>query len=233
MASTTSGVLAARHAEPSDLPALVNVFAKSFHPVSPFMRRAFPDTPIMREWWKKVHTFAIDDPDVRLLIVTDLSSDSIVALLRYRIHGPSSADLVVDAGTWSRVPLSVDHDHELCNAFTDFLAEGRRVFIGGRPHIFVELLATVHEFKGRGVGRLLIDTMCREADQAGWPCFVETNGAIVKFYEKFGFKTKAMKEMPGSFGYEEFIMVRPAGLWSLYMCQSSEMIICDVAEFQD
>lgn len=47
----------------------------------------------------------------------------------------------------------------------------------------------------------------QKADEVGQDVFVETNGAVVKFYNASGFKVKARIMMSGGLGYEEYIMI--------------------------
>ena len=148
----------------------------------------------------------MSDPSVRLLVVTDASADNTVAAVgRWRI---GSADGKTDAGTWSGIPLSSDHDAELCNAFIDFLASRRCAAMNSRPHCFIELLVVDHACKGQGVGQLLLEQCCREADEGAMECFVETNGGAVGFYQKTGFELRERMQMPGGFGYQEYVLVR-------------------------
>ena len=206
--------LSLRAATEADLPRLTDVFFESFHPVSAFMKQAIPDTPLTRDYWTRTNTNALVDPDVRLMVVTDTSStpEHIVALGRFRAT-PSTPSIgsehPLDAGTWSRVALTPDHDIGLCTAFIDFLALGRnKTMPDGRLHYLIELVATSHQCKGSGAGKLLLEWVCTEADREGLPAFVETNQDIVKFYERAGFAVVETLSMPGGFGYEEYIMVR-------------------------
>lgn len=194
----------------SDCLGLTTIFAKSFHPVSSFMRQAIPDTPMTRAWWDRVNSVALDDPDIRLMKVVDRSrGNQIAAIARYRIATRKPiAGKGEDSGTWSKIPLTEDHDRELCTAFIEFMGNARKDHMGDRLHILIELLATVHDFKGRGAGRLLVGRICEDADRETVECFVETNRDIVPFYEKFGFVVKERRDMPGGYGYSEFIMVR-------------------------
>ena len=74
----------------------------------------------------------------------------------------------------------------------------------------LEVLATVHDYKGRGAGKMLVKWGCNEADKAGVEVFVETNNSAVSFYQQFGFKLELEAEMPGGLGYREDILVRAA-----------------------
>lgn len=202
--------LVLRSATASDRLELTAIFAKSFHPVSPFMRQAIPDTPVTRAWWDRVNSVALEDPDVRLIKVMESSrGDLIAGIARYRtVTRKLAADKNEESGTWSKVPLTEDHNHELCIAFIEFMGNARKDHMGDRPHLFIELLATIHDFKGRGAGRLLVNRICEDADREGLEIFVETNRDIVPFYEKFGFVVKEQRDMPGYHEYSEFIMIR-------------------------
>lgn len=57
---------------------------------------------------------------------------------------------------------------------------------------------------------MLLDWGCNRADQEGVEVFVETNLAALPFYRKFGFELVVEAEMPGDFGYTEYVLVRPA-----------------------
>ena len=216
MTDTSKRPLALRAATEVDLPRLTDVFFESFHPVSAFMRRAIPDTPLTRDYWTRTNTNALLDPDVRLMVVTDTSitPEHIIALGRFRAT-PSTpfigSEHPLDAGTWSRVALSPDHDIGLCTAFIDFLALGRnKTMPEGQLHYLIELVATSHQYKGSGAGKLLLEWVYAEADKDGLPVFVETNQDIVKFYERSEFGVVETLSMPGGFGYEEYIMLRPS-----------------------
>jgi hypothetical protein len=198
-----------RQATNADIPRLVDVFFEAFHPVSPYMRQAQPDTMIVRKFWDTTFRQALDDPELTVMVVVDCSVEPhrIIALGRFRLSPPSAS---LDAGQWSRIPWTEDHDVELCDGFASFLASCRQKMMHGVEHYFIELLATSHLHKQTGAGRLLLEWVCRQADQNHIPIFVETNGDIVSFYEKFDFEVKERLIMPGGHGYEEFIMIRDA-----------------------
>ncbi|KAK1234976.1 hypothetical protein PQX77_001810 [Marasmius sp. AFHP31] len=214
-----------RRAEPTDAKKMAPIFASSFHPVSPYMKRAMPDTPVVEAWWEAIHDYSAASSDVSIHIVT--CADEIVALARWRFSSPtwdtepikrsqpesenSTLAFTGDssAGTWSLFRLSSDHDEELCKSMIDFLGATRKSYMSGRAHVLVELVLCAHEYKGVGAGRMLIEQCMREADERGLEVFVQTNGPIVKFYEKFGFEEKERLVMPGGYGYEEIILVRP------------------------
>ncbi|KAJ8073460.1 hypothetical protein PM082_011736 [Marasmius tenuissimus] len=215
-----------RQAEPTDTKEMSPLFASSFHPVSPYIKRAMPDTPVVEAWWEAIHNYSVTSPDISIHVVT--CADEIVALGRWRFSSPTwdtepiegsqpdseNSNLAftsdTSAGTWSLFGFSPDHDEEMCKSLIDFLGVTRKSYMSGRAHVLLELVLCAHEYKGVGAGRMLVEQCVREADERGLEIFVETNGPIVKFYEKFGFEVKERLVMPGGYGYEEIILVRPA-----------------------
>jgi GNAT superfamily N-acetyltransferase len=191
----------------ADLPALQHTFAASFHPVSPFMVQVFPDTPVMREWWTTVNTYALNDATASLTIAADTTTGAILGLIRTSIASfPSVPE--VNAGAWSHVPLTSDHDKLLYDGMVDFMIQQRRVFMSTTRHCIIELLAVVHDAKGRGVGSLLLGSVCDAADREGVQCFVEANAKAVPFYTRMGFGVRAELDMPGGHDYREYILIR-------------------------
>lgn len=121
-------------ANDTDLPALSSIFAKSFHPVSSFMKQAIPDTLQTSQWWSEMYSFGLNDPEVQIMKVVDAAADKrIVALAQWRLPARLRA-MAVNAGSWSAVPLTGDHDKVLCNAFIGLMAEQRRAVMQDRPH---------------------------------------------------------------------------------------------------
>ncbi|KAF9258272.1 hypothetical protein L218DRAFT_964641 [Marasmius fiardii PR-910] len=236
MASSSTS-LKLRRAELSDVKEMAPIFARSFHPISEYMRTAMPDTPVIQAWWESIHLYSISSPDISVYVVTAPTQDSyrkeeIIALARWRfsrstwneeagneilLDQPSSDPNPFDckghgdlpAGTWS-LPLTPDHDKDLCESFIDFITSTRKQYVSNRSHVLIELVLCVHEAKGLGVGRMLMEQCLKEADEGGLPVFVETNGAIVPFYKKFGFQEKARIPMPGGMEYQEIVLLRPA-----------------------
>lgn len=176
------------------------------------MQKAFPDTPLIREYWAKANSYALNDPDVRLMVVFNNSaiSERMIAVARFGAPpADTSAPQVLDCGTWSRIPWTADHDAESLNTATAFQALGRQKAMTGKRHYFIELLATTHECKGMGAGKMLINWVCEQADKENVSVFVDTNKDVVKFYEKFGFVVYEKMVMPGEIAYQQYLLIRP------------------------
>jgi GNAT superfamily N-acetyltransferase len=62
-----------------------------------------------------------------------------------------------------------------------------------RPELYVEGLVVAREFAGKGIGRLLLDRAYAEAVDRGAEvlrvdCFAGGDGALVRYYERHGFR---------------------------------------------
>jgi GNAT superfamily N-acetyltransferase len=196
-----------------DLPSMGSIFARSFHPVNPFMRLAFPDTPLIQRWWQAVFSKEIEDPDCHPLIAIsttqDPSSEPVIGILTLRLIQPNAPG----AGFWSSSPWTRDHDLEKCNAVAESMSTYREKIMRNRgKHYLIELLAADHEWKGTGVGKALLQEACRLADAEDASIFVEANAGAKSFYEHFGFREEGRTALEGIDGkpHEEFMMVKSA-----------------------
>jgi ribosomal protein S18 acetylase RimI-like enzyme len=213
MAETPGLSHSLRPATAAEIPVLASVWYDAFHPVSPFMRQVFPDTPLIREYWTKANTYALNDPHIRTMVVASGATkpEQVIAVARFQAPpADGSVSQLLDAGTWSRIPWTTDHDVETLSTAVAFQSAGREKAMKGKRHYFIELLATKHEFKGKGAGKMLIDWVCEQADNEQVEVFVDTNKDIVKFYERFGFIVQEKMVMPGDIAYEQYLLVRPA-----------------------
>lgn len=154
-----------------------------------------------------------------------LRDDVAIAMARWRYYPdlpqqaakvnvpPGLAEMVkpdgdLSAGTWTMLNSCADTNTEMYEAMMDYMHEIYYKFMSGKPHYLIELLGTAHEAQGTGAGRLLLETLAREADERGVETFVQTNNIVVKFYEKMGYMIRERKMMPGNLKYEEFALVR-------------------------
>lgn len=100
-------------------------------------------------------------------------------------------------------------------------------------YLFVETLATDPGWHRMGVGKMLMEEVCQEADRRGWPAWLEGTQEGRRLYEKMGFvaqeewvldlgrwdggvdkgegwRGEGVKEGEGEGWYSLAIMVRPA-----------------------
>nr|POE47622.1 hypothetical protein CFP56_00953 [Quercus suber] len=63
-------------------------------------------------------------------------------------------------------------------------------YVYGRPHIYLQILATHPDHQRRGAGGLLVKWGCDEADKRGLLCAMMSSEAAWKLYHKHGFEVK-------------------------------------------
>jgi ribosomal protein S18 acetylase RimI-like enzyme len=61
--------------------------------------------------------------------------------------------------------------------------------MGGRPHIYLEMLATHPDYQRCGAGSMLVQWAVEEADKLGLEVFIEASPPGRFLYSKFGFET--------------------------------------------
>jgi len=192
-------------ARASDIDSLKTIVARSFHPVNPYIRACFPDTPAVSKWWFNLFEGCRKDPSSHVLIALDPATDQDIAvlMLRYREGHERDAGLWTDpAYAW---PADVDSD--LAMPMMDSMAKYEAEFMAGKPHYLIELFGTDQQWKGKGVGTKLLQRVCEIADAKGVEVFVQAGPSAVGFYKKMAFSIKATKTMPGG-EYTETMMVR-------------------------
>lgn len=216
----------------ADIPALSPTFVRAFHD-TPFFVTMFPDSPAIDKWWQESHKTAILDPHTHCVKVVDQENGEIVACARWVL--PGDGDGPHPASAADRWPeFTDDTDRTLTDALFDAMDHGRETYMGKRKHYcefvdiilldiatwlcreilltlaVLELLQVVQEYKGRGIGSLLIQYGCDLADRDGLEIYVDASMDGFPLYQRFGFVLKEEAAMPGGFGYIDRHLVRPA-----------------------
>ena len=93
-------------AQESNVESLSTIFARSFHPVNPFMRRVLPDTAQMRQWWSQIFTVEVQDPACKVLTVLDPDTGIAIGVLLLRLLGAYDRG----SGVWTMYDVTDDHD---------------------------------------------------------------------------------------------------------------------------
>ncbi|KYG47047.1 hypothetical protein M433DRAFT_3186 [Acidomyces richmondensis BFW] len=57
-------VFTVENAGPSDLESLSTMVARSFHPVNPYIKSVFPDTPLIRQWFSSAFADEMNKPAI-------------------------------------------------------------------------------------------------------------------------------------------------------------------------
>ncbi|KXS95211.1 hypothetical protein AC578_6930 [Pseudocercospora eumusae] len=184
----------------SHLDSLSTIVQRSFHSHNEYFLKTFPDTPLMRKWFRNLFLDAIHDSEYQLLIVRDPSSSSSVLGIILLNRGSE------DAAVFKRQPPTSDHDPERYHA----MLESEKSNTTGQtvaPHFGIELLGVDDEAKGKGYGKMLLREACRIADEEGMEIFVTANVGARAFYEREGFVTEEAIVLEGEDGYGQVRMV--------------------------
>ncbi|KAF2645481.1 hypothetical protein P280DRAFT_389357 [Massarina eburnea CBS 473.64] len=70
------------------------------------------------------------------------------------------------------------------------------------------------DYQRQGIGQRLLEWGLKQADEDGYPVYLEGTTSAKPFYEKAGFATKAEPVFPGVVGadgaeYKQYFMLRP------------------------
>ncbi len=118
-------------------------------------------------------------------------------------------------GTVTSTPWPEGANVELCEAVFVKADKLRERLLKGSPHAVLNILVVDSEFRGRGIGRALIEDGLREADRYGLPVWLGATEVALPLYRKVGFVVDTVLEFDmsryGGEGVEKHIsMLRPA-----------------------
>ena len=212
--TTQAQSLSITEARPSDIESLSTILARGFHPTNPYIKRCYPDTPAVRQWWARIFTDLLTNPDCHVLTAlrTEPNSPSFppyaagVLILRLL-----SAD-ERGAGFWTAFPMTPDHDVPACTEMINGMVKAREKMMLGKTHFVIEMFSVESAMQRSGVGSRMMKRACEIADEAGSETFVQANHFARRFYERFGFVCRETKTLPGDEGYVECMLVRPVGI---------------------
>ncbi|KAF7196934.1 hypothetical protein HII31_01852 [Pseudocercospora fuligena] len=196
-------------ATPDHVPSCSTIMPRAFHSNNEYVRKCFPDTPLVGSWWSKIFLDEIASEDCHVLIAVaeyDSPSTKVFGILCMRLLEADD----VSAGFYSLYPFTPDHNFEMFKPAMDAMIEGRtKVFSGtGKKHWLIELFGVDHGYKGLGLGRKLLEKCFEIADERSEDVFVEANASAAGMYMKMGFESQGSVMMPGDLKYEEFMLVR-------------------------
>ncbi|KAF2160182.1 hypothetical protein M409DRAFT_29263 [Zasmidium cellare ATCC 36951] len=185
-----------RDARIEDLESLETIVPRSFFAVNPFMKELLPDTPAIREWWRRIYEDLISNPNSYLPIAIDSTTNAVV--------GTITLDAVLQGqpagGALTRYPGTEDRGKGWDEAIQHF-AEHDNEAVGSRNRFLVEIMGVDSAYQGKGIGQRLVADACQYADAKGWPIWLETSAAK-GFYQKqkLGFQLIAKDEDQGETG---------------------------------
>lgn len=193
-------------AEESDLDSLTTIVPRAFHPVNPYIKRALPDTPSVRAWWKEIFTSEINDRTCHVLVARNpqVNTESIVGVLTLRLMHAEDRG----AGFWTLHHPAPDIDQGLFTEMIAGMLEYRTKLITGKPSYLLELFGVDHAWKGHKMGIKLLARAGEIADGSGHDIFVQANAGAKSFYEKLGFVCEAKVPIGEDGSYVEYMLVR-------------------------
>ncbi|KAF3205916.1 hypothetical protein TWF679_009097 [Orbilia oligospora] len=144
-------------------------------------------------WWNKVWTLGISfSPHlIQTYVVTHNPTTRIVAFSRWQLPNQHSAQ-----NTY--LPdFPPEWDACLTEALWGGISKTKAEAMGNRPHWMGEFLAIRPEYKGQGLGSMLVNWGCKQADAAGLEIYGDTTVENRKFFgRKFGFEDYISLDMP-------------------------------------
>ena len=124
-----------------DLPFLSTIVPRSFHPTNPYIRKLFPDTPLLRQWWTDIWTSKLQTPatshvltveetpnpnpnpnDKKEDTTTTTTNPKSLGILSMQLFTPSQTG----AGLYTAFAPTTDHDLiHLANDLAELMREVR------------------------------------------------------------------------------------------------------------
>ncbi|RAL03880.1 GNAT family N-acetyltransferase [Aspergillus ibericus CBS 121593] len=180
-------------ATPRDSPSITDVFLHSFS--DPFSRRMFPLTNDVRNWWvdhfrteiQSTTSACASTPRTAFLKVT--TADGVVAAFaKWKLPTPKTPEESIGkvgqgATVW---PPSADAD--LCTRFFALMESEKGRVMGGREFFYLDMLGTLPEYNGQGIGSRLLRWGLERADAAGVETFLSSTPQGRGLYERYGFR---------------------------------------------
>ncbi|QSZ35505.1 hypothetical protein DSL72_008375 [Monilinia vaccinii-corymbosi] len=199
--------LALRPATASDAAALTNIYFVAFS-ADEISLLCFPrNRSTAWHWWHRSILSEIQDPSSHFLCIYDASSPD-QEIISYAKWNDTSAPgaTIEDLPEWPE-----GCDVGVANLFFGTLIERRREIMGERKHWFLELVATVPKWQGRGAAGKLMRWGLERADGEGAETYLEASPVGKEIYEYFGFEERGRLVVPveGAKDFVECMMVRP------------------------
>jgi GNAT superfamily N-acetyltransferase len=91
----------------------------------------------------------------------------------------------------------IGHDFYDIRPWWSWLAEIEKIH-PHEPHFYFEYLGVLPEYQGKGYGTAIMQHITAQADEAHFPCYLETASTeAVPLYKRFGFEVIEEKEIIG------------------------------------
>ncbi|SCN65436.1 uncharacterized protein FFB20_01653 [Fusarium fujikuroi] len=176
-----------------DVSVLTEVWFAAF--TDPGIRRIWPDTPAVRNWWTEGNRHdLIHKPFQRYVKVVD--PDSKDANGRPRIAAYAKWDTSMPRERGRRYPpWTQDQPGQVCDDFIAKEEAERLRVMGDLKHYYLDTLVTHPDYQRCGAGSMLMNFGCDLADKDGVAAYVDASKSGAGLYKRFGFVDESL---PGS-----------------------------------
>jgi ribosomal protein S18 acetylase RimI-like enzyme len=199
-----------REATAADATALAEIYFSAFS-IDAISLLVFPrDNSATFKWWYDSIVEEIDDPNSAFICICDSSSKHQKAVAFAKWNFPS-APISTALPSWPE-----GSDTELANHFFGNLGRRHEENMKGRKHWYLELVATLPEYQGRGAGGQLLRWGIKKADEESAEIYLEASPHGKPIYERLGFQevdrlvVELKKEVLGQTQFVEVFMIRSA-----------------------
>jgi len=213
--------LTLRKAVPSDAAAMTEIYLSAFT-IDSISLLCFPrNSSATYSWWHDMIVAEMSDVNTHSLVITTSTSDSnpttgkldeqVVAWCKW--NAPTTAPFDPSLPPWPK-----GADVSLAKHFFGELFARQHRIMGGKEYWYLECIATVPEWQGKGAAGKLIRWGLQKADEGSLEAYLEASPDGKPIYEHFGFKEEerlvvdleGKDSVNGEREFVEVMMVRPA-----------------------
>ncbi|KAH8684772.1 acyl-CoA N-acyltransferase [Tricladium varicosporioides] len=179
-------------ATPSDIPGCVDIWFSAFQ--APVMSEAYPDTPNVRKYLTDLWTkdIEIEERKTWIVVMKEEGSGKVCCFSRWMEEKECEDGYNISLwhARWGALPHeSLPSEMSFTTLSTKFWGPMSRQHgrvMSGRPHIFLEILATLPDYQGKGLGKQLLKWGTDRADRGGMECYLDASEKGKGLYERHG-----------------------------------------------
>ncbi|KAK4953838.1 hypothetical protein LTR10_008442 [Elasticomyces elasticus] len=194
----------------SDISRCVDIYFAAFQ--NPHSLACWPrGVPAVRSWWEAMFHDELHEPGSTWIKAVSHETGEIAAYCKWRQHEEGCV-LETDLPQWPE-----GADARLCDETFGDWARKHSELMGGKAHMYLEMVATDPKFQGQGAGSQLMRWGLARADQDGVESYLEASPDAVRLYEHLGFHEAGRTDTwidnervkPRTL-YRNLFMIRPA-----------------------
>ncbi|KAH6679671.1 acyl-CoA N-acyltransferase [Halenospora varia] len=179
-------------ASASDIPGCVDIWFSAFQ--APLMSEAFPDTPNVRKYLTELWTkdLEFEERKTWIVVMKEEGSGKVCCFSRWMEEREREGgyDIAKWQTRWGALPhesLPTEMSYTILSTkFWDPMTSQHARVMSGRPHLFLEILASLPEYQGRGLGKQLLKWGTDRADREGVECYLDASEKGKGLYERYG-----------------------------------------------